>query len=534
MLKILTFLGTSKYEPVTVYIDDYEIVHPSFPVALVERYLMDNPKESIEVIFFLTSAVQKHKNWLELTKPHLESKDVKYRVVEITSNITPIDLVKKMLEVVDEGDEVVLDTTHSFRSIPITVSIISLYLREAKNVNVRMLYGLFDRKSETTTTLDLTNVIEMADWLYAARLFKEYGYSKPLGELVEKRNRSFYTKENIKERPKKLNNLQGALRNLSTALRLGSIRSIREYVRKLIVLFDKPHNDLMNELETFAPELYPLTPSMIERYKKIDSGKKTVELDEDELNAERELLKFYLETEDLGMALRLAREYLVNVTLYKQNPKENVLDRKVRESVIFPEEPLIREARNHVAHFGFNEDNLPSQEKIAERLKDIAEKAPDKLFKECEKAVSGSVKAVLSPLGTSKGALFTILKHFTPDVLVVVTSKQAAENLPEILEKAGFDGKHHVMLVEDPFTGVDEVEKVVNGARRYLEENNVNEVVINLTGGTSLLGYMVERIREGIRHGRKITTVLAVDRRPYEEQKANPYVVGEILELPRR
>jgi len=87
--------------------------------------------------------------------------------------------------------------------------------------------------------------------------------------------------------------------------------------------------------------------------------------------------------------------------------------------------------------------------------------------------------------------------------------------------------------VNDPFTGVNEVERVTEEARKYLEENGVKEVVINLTGGTSLLGYMVERIRDGIRYGRKITTVLAVDRRPYEEQKENPYVVGEILELPR-
>ncbi len=186
-----------------------------------------------------------------------------------------------------------------------------------------------------------------------------------------------------------------------------------------------------------------------------------------------------------------------------------------------------------MAHFGFNEDNLPSQKKIEDRLKALAKKNPDELFEEYERAETKSVKAVLSPLGTSKGALFTILKHFKPDVLVIVTSKQAAENVPEILEKAGFSGKHHVVLVNDPFTGVDEVEKVVEEARKYLEENGVREVVINLTGGTSLLGYMVERIRDGIRYGRKITTVLAVDRRPYEEQKVNPYVVGEILELPR-
>lgn len=532
MLKILTFLGTGSYKSNTIRINGFTRIHKIFPIALAEYKLLNVPKESLELVFFLTPESKAHENWNEHTKPHLDCMKIKYRVVDITADINPIELVRKMMEVVNEGDEVILDTTHSFRSIPITAAIISLYLREAKNVNVRIFYGLYDGVSKSTEALDLTNVIDMADWLYAARLFKEYGYSKPLGKLVKERNSSIRTNPDIKEKPEKLSKLQGDLQNLSTALRLGSIRSIREYVRKLMSLFEDSQRELMGELERFAPELYPLVPSMLERYRKIDTGRKTVELDEKELDAERELLKFYLDTEDLGMALRLAREYLVNVALYKRGLKEKVLDRKTRESVTFPEENFIRDARNHVAHFGFNEDNLPSQKKIEDRLKALAKKNPDELFEEYERAETKSVKAVLSPLGTSKGALFTILKHFKPDVLVIVTSKQAAENVPEILEKAGFSGKHHVVLVNDPFTGVDEVEKVVEEARKYLEENGVREVVINLTGGTSLLGYMVERIRDVIRYGKKITTVLAVDRRPYEEQKENPYVVGEILELP--
>ncbi|MDI3517531.1 MAG: hypothetical protein PWP09_1597, partial [Thermotogota bacterium] len=478
MLKILTFLGTGSYKSNTIRINGFTRIHKIFPIALAEYKLLNVPKESLELVFFLTPESKAHENWNEHTKPHLDCMKIKYRIVDITADINPIELVRKMMEVVNEGDEVILDTTHSFRSIPITAAIISLYLREAKNVNVRIFYGLYDGVSKSTEALDLTNVIDMADWLYAARLFKEYGYSKPLGELVRKRNSSFYEdkKENTRERPKKLGNLEGALRNLSTALRLGSIRSIREYVRKLMSLFEDSQRELMGELERFAPELYPLVPSMLERYRKIDTGRKTVELDEKELDAERKLLKFYLDTEDLGMALRLAREYLVNVALYKQGLKEKVLDRKTRESVEFPEENFIRDARNHVAHFGFNKDNLPSQKKVEERLREIAEKTPDELFKEYEQAEAESVKAVLSPLGTSKGALFTILKHFKPDVLVIVTSKQAAENVPEILEKAGFSGKHHVVLVNDPFTGVDEVEKVVEEARKYLEENGVREV----------------------------------------------------------
>ncbi|RKX39948.1 MAG: CRISPR-associated protein, partial [Thermotogae bacterium] len=316
--------------------------------------------------------------------------------------------------------------------------------------------------------------------------------------------------------------------DLSTALRLGSIRSIREKLREFVSFFDSVDNKVMKEIEEFVPELYPLMQAMCKRYKKLDTGRRKIELDDKELKAEQELLKFYLETEDLGMALRLAREYMVNVKLHKEGRVEDVLNRRSRENVPLPE--FIREARNHVAHFGFNENDFPSQEKLKKYLKEIVDMSPDELFEEHVKRKSSSVQAVLSPLGTSKGALFTVLKHFNPRVLVVMTSKLGAKNLPEILQKAGFSGECQVILVNDPFTGVDEVDRVVTEAEKCLQD--IQKVVINLTGGTSLLGYMVERVRDRVRYGRQIDSVLAVDRRSYKEQEKNPYVVGEILKLP--
>lgn len=94
-------------------------------------------------------------------------------------------------------------------------------------------------------------------------------------------------------------------------------------------------------------------------------------------------------------------------------------------------------------------------------------------------------------------------------------------------QKAGFSGEHQVILVNDPFTGVNEVDRVVTEAEKCLQD--IQKVVINLTGGTSLLGYMVERVRDRVRYGRQIDSVLAVDRRSYREREKNPYVVGKYL-----
>jgi len=156
----------------------------------------------------------------------------------------------------------------------------------------------------------------------------------------------------------------------------------------------------------------------------------------------------------------------------------------------------------------------------------------DELYNEIKKnkeALEASSYAVVSSLGLTEGALYTILNHYNPNLLIVVTSKEGEKILPNILEKTQFKGECHVVNVEDPHTGKDEIDRVSNEVTRYLEDTR--KVVINLTGGTTLLNYMLLKAGNEARHGKTIKTVLAVDKRPYEEQKVNPYVVGEVVEL---
>jgi len=276
-------------------------------------------------------------------------------------------------------------------------------------------------------------------------------------------------------------------------------------------------------------------PSIIQRYKMIDTGLPSVTLNEKEIAAERELIKFYLDTQDTGMALRLAREYVINVLLYKEGLADFVFDKDKREEVsrFLDESDSLRKARNHIAHFGFNDlDNLTDVNTIAEHLKKLIDTDIDELYNEIKKnkeALEASSYAVVSSLGLTEGALYTILNHYNPNLLIVVTSKEGEKILPNILEKTQFKGECHVVNVEDPHTGKDEIDRVSNEVTRYLEDTR--KVVINLTGGTTLLNYMLLKAGNEARHGKTIKTVIAVDKRTYEEQKRNPYVVGEVVEL---
>lgn len=536
--KILTFLGTGRYEESTIHIDELEFRERVFPLALIRYYKMQKPDEELSVFFFLTSEARDNKNWVEYTLPSLEAEQVRYEALEIPKDIETLDktlgLIKEMIGVLSEGDEVVLDVTHCFRDIPLTASVVALYLKEVLDVKITILYGKFDSVKNETHCTDLTFVTQLVEWIYAARVFKEYGYSNELGALADQRNRRIYKTANLSKKPKYLASMRLPLQYLTDALRLGSIRSIRESVRRFLVTFEK-ESTLNQEIHEYVPELELLMPSIIQRYKMVDTGASSFVLDEREIATERELMKFYLDTRDIGMALRLAREYMINILLYKEGLANFVFDRDKREEIsrFLGETDSLRKARNHVAHFGFNDSNsLTDVNTIEQHLRKLIDTDIDELYNEMMKNkqdLEASSYAVVSSLGLTEGALYTILNHYNPNLLIVVTSKEGAKILPSILEKTQFKGECHVVNVEDPYTGKEEIARVSKEVTGYLE--NTRKVVINLTGGTTLLNYMLLKVGDEARHGKTIKTVLAVDKRPYEEQKVNPYVVGEVVEL---
>jgi len=538
MRKILTFLGTGRYEESTIHIDELEFRERVFPLALIRYYKMQKPDEELSVFFFLTSEARDNKNWVEYTLPSLEAEQVRYEALEIPKDIETLEktlgLIKEMIGVLSEGDEVVLDVTHCFRDIPLTASVVALYLKEVLDVKITILYGRFDSVKNETHCTDLTFVTQLVEWIYAARVFKEYGYSNELGALADQRNRRIYKTANLSKKPKYLASMRLPLQYLTDALRLGSIRSIRESVRRFLVTFEK-ESTLNQEIHEYVPELELLMPSIIQRYKMVDTGASSFVLDEREIATERELMKFYLDTRDIGMALRLAREYMINILLYKEGLANFVFDRDKREEIsrFLGETDSLRKARNHIAHFGFNDsNNLTDVNTIEQHLRKLIDTDIDELYNEMMKNkqdLEASSYAVVSSLGLTEGALYTILNHYNPNLLIVVTSKEGAKILPNILEKTQFKGECHVVNVQDPYTGKEEIARVSKEVTGYLE--NTRKVVINLTGGTTLLNYMLLKVGDEARHGKTIKTVLAVDKRSYEEQKVNPYADGEVVEL---
>lgn len=89
-----------------------------------------------------------------------------------------------------KGDEIVLDITHSFRSLPLFATAVINYLKSLGNDGLifsKVYYGMMDTMREfdnVTPIVDISAVVELQNWTTAAFSFKEYGKGAMLADLL--------------------------------------------------------------------------------------------------------------------------------------------------------------------------------------------------------------------------------------------------------------------------------------------------------------------------------------------------------------
>ena len=160
----------------------------------------------------------------------------------------PIEIFRRISSaidsVVDEGDEIILDITHSFRSLPLYSTSVINYLNEVlgKKVSVnKVVYGMLDVRSEfegKVPIIDISTTLELANWSKAAYSFKEYGKGYLLADLID-------------------NEKSNAIRNFSDAL---GINYLAEIKTRLTNFKDLAESDMNNEFSNW------LLPSVLNEF----------------------------------------------------------------------------------------------------------------------------------------------------------------------------------------------------------------------------------------------------------------------------
>lgn len=309
-MKAISFLGFNKYED-TTYLNPLgsgEYKTPFFQEALVEFY----KPETLYIL--LTKTVETvpprgatETNW-EALKKRLEGKVELIPVDNVPEAHSTADiwrLFEMLTNCLQEGDRVIFDITHSFRSLPVLALIAISYLRVVRSVKIEgLIYGAFEAKNKETNetpTFDLMPMVSLLEWTTATDQFIKTGNGQALASLLHSSD-------------SKTESLAKSIDGIAQGLQL--LRPM-DVMREAAVLPDH-----IAEAAPIISQSVPPFVSLLERVEK-DYSKFGLENPTDyENNAKAALMRqlkmveWYAQKGQIVQALSMAREWLPSLLCY--------------------------------------------------------------------------------------------------------------------------------------------------------------------------------------------------------------------------
>ncbi len=132
-------------------------------------------------------------------------------------------------------------------------------------------------------------------------------------------------------------------------------------------------------------------------------------------------------------------------------------------------------------------------------------------------------RTLFTALGKSPGVLLTACVVHRPDRVAILTSDECAPLVDEALDRLPVEVDRpsvHIRTVDDPFA---DFAAAASAALALMFESVGHDNILNVAGGTTALQHGVESLTRYI--GQRVGAV--VDRRPVQEQRQEPYVIGD-------
>ena len=354
-MKVLTFLGTGRYEDVTYEWPGKEPVSTHlFPEAVARIF------EPEKLLVFVTETAKKYKppcgeqlsttynqttprpkedkTYLEVLRDRLGTIVEPVDIPEGRSEAELWEIFDRVASTVNEGDKIVLDITHAFRSIPMLVLTIAAYLRRTKGVIVEyIVYGAYEARKpfnnppnpeDRAPIFDLTQLLDLLDWLSGAEfLFKRSDATLLAERLRNTQQRAWQSRSSNDDLPRCMQKVANKLQSFSQALQLARPRDAMQYAHDLLQLLNNT-TEVKRWARPFAVILEQIRSEATKFACDIPEH-----LDKDNLNKQLAIIEHFLEKGLLIQAILLAREWLVNWTAL-QHGDGDWLDRNYREQIL--------------------------------------------------------------------------------------------------------------------------------------------------------------------------------------------------------
>ena len=527
------------------------------PIALLN---LVPPTERPNRVMALCTSQAKKESWpiLEEALRHR----CRLELVEVSAGDTQEDVNSYLTQVssaIKGKVDLTVDVTHGYRHFSFLTYIAVLYLAALREVRVRgAYYGLL--RDGPSPFLDLRPLLDLPRWLHALEALRGTGSTLAMAEALADGPPDGFAKKIARE----LTQLSdGYLSGLP--LELGrQAYSVREQsLKPLKRLLARDHQlPLAAELVGRLAEI--LEPFAFTGPAPGDGWKRRIALSKGELERQARIIDDLLLRKSFAIALGLMNEWTVSWIACRRDETGKWLDyRTVRRDaarllgaieavgkdpelvhVLTNEQRLLGEfwrdlceLRNAYHHHGMRPQVLVGNSQIAKKLRSIQD-FWERTLRSCPEfslslgeSLGGPI--LVSPIGRRPGVLFSALQACRADghigepvMCLVICSRETEGLIKEASQRAGYTGAIRSLLLADPYGGRPEIERLVEMARRCFI--GAGEVLVNVTGGTTLMGLTAEALADAARKlACPVRRFGLIDRRPPEQQDAEPYRTGE-------
>ncbi|MGQ9794670.1 MAG: CRISPR-associated protein Csx15 [Anaerolineae bacterium] len=328
-MDLLTFLGTADYKHATYVLGKHR--HGTrYCAAALAHFL--HPERALIVV--TEAARQKHFEALadelcSVTRP------VEVAIPDGREETELWAIFDALTGHVPQSSALIVDITNGFRSLPFLSFLAIAYLRVAKEVDVqRVYYGAYEARDERdeTPVFDLTPFVSLLDWIIATDRFTRFGDARDLAALLRAGMPAGIQmgKDPVaRQLGKSLKWAAEAMEGVSLALRLNRPLESMEQARRLVRTLQEQHA----HIESQAPPFALLTERIVRAYRPfaLEAPQKPASRLES-LRIQGEMVRWYMDKEQIVQAFTLAREWLISLLLYQLTDQE-LVDKDAREQI---------------------------------------------------------------------------------------------------------------------------------------------------------------------------------------------------------
>lgn len=295
-----------------------------FQEALVDFY------PEIDTLYVLLTPTAEFKKPEELSQSNWEmlqdslTGQVDLQVIrDIPENHNENDIwviFDKITEHIEEGDRVLFDITHGFRSLPVLALIAVSYLRVVRNVKIEgIVYGAFQPGKNEAPVVDLLPLVSLLEWTTATDQFIKTGNGKDLANLLKQ---VVPSNEELRDQPETrpirthLTKAAEAIESVSLALAITRPIETMEASCDL----ESRLREAMPTLEKRAKPFTLLVDRVIQEQGQFAlNDPKSQDVLVTNLWLQLKMIDWYLHHDQIVQAATLAREWIISVLVLRFN-----------------------------------------------------------------------------------------------------------------------------------------------------------------------------------------------------------------------